>query len=104
MEVPTLDTSSNKGMITEASDYYLTRDKVSRETVSFQRDDYAILKCYDLNITERLRNMETKTFMGAFESKWSKKWLKNHDCGVVILPKQKKVVGSKWRYQGSRVC
>lgn len=44
MEVPTMDTSSIEGMIIKIYDYHLIRDKVSREILSSQRDNYADLK------------------------------------------------------------
>lgn len=44
MEVPIMDTSSTEGMIIKIYDYHLIRDKVSREIVSSQRDNYTDLK------------------------------------------------------------
>lgn len=50
VEFHTMDTSSIKEIVTEASDYHLTRDKVMRKIVASQRDNYARLGCYTFNV------------------------------------------------------
>lgn len=87
VEVPTMDTSSIIGTIIEEYDYHLTRDKVIRDIVRSQRDDYADLEWCSLNVDEWLQNKKTWTFRKAFKIKKSKKWLKNHACGIFRLPK-----------------
>lgn len=37
-------------MITNGYNYYLTRDKVRRKILPYQRNDYAGLACYALNM------------------------------------------------------
>lgn len=54
MKFPTMDTSSSKGIVTEAFDYHLTHDKVSSEIAASQRDNYVNLGCYALNVAEGL--------------------------------------------------
>lgn len=56
VKVLTIDTISTKGTIIDTSDYPLTRDKVIRYIVPSQRDDYAFLVCYALNVSEGLKN------------------------------------------------
>lgn len=56
MNVPIIDTSSNEETIIETSNYHLTYDKVRREIVPSQRDDYACLEFYTLNVARGLKN------------------------------------------------
>lgn len=52
MKVSTMDISSNERTVTEDFDYNLTCDKVKREIAPSQRDIYADLECYALNVDE----------------------------------------------------
>lgn len=56
VKVPTMDTNSSETTIIEATHYNSTRDKIKRKIVPSQRDDYADLGCYDLNVAEGLQN------------------------------------------------
>lgn len=44
-------------MITYTSKYYLTLAKVIRDIVSYQRNIYAGLECYALNVAKVLKNL-----------------------------------------------
>lgn len=52
--VLTIDTCSGERIITEAFDYYFSHNKVISEVVPSQRDYYADLGCYTLNVAEGL--------------------------------------------------
>lgn len=54
--VPTIDTRNDEETITKVFDYHLTHDKVKRDIVPSQRDGYADLACYALNVAEGLQN------------------------------------------------
>lgn len=71
VKVPNLDTSSIKGTITEASEYHLTRDKVRRDIVPSQRENYVDLRYYALNMAKMFQNSEIRTFKEASESRWT---------------------------------
>ena len=78
VEVPTIDTSNNEGMITKTFAYHFIHDKVGKKIIPSQKGGYAGLGCYTLNVVEQLRNFETKTFREVLKSRWSQIWLKNH--------------------------
>lgn len=46
VEVPTIDTSSSKRTTTNFFDYHLICNKVMREIIPSQRENYAHLECY----------------------------------------------------------
>ena len=54
VEFPTMDTSSSEGTVTKISGYHLTHDKIMRVIVASQRDDYASLGYYILNVAKGL--------------------------------------------------
>lgn len=54
VEVPIMKTNSSERTITKVSDYHLTHDKVKREIVPSQRNNYAVLGYYALNMTKVL--------------------------------------------------
>lgn len=51
-----MNSSSSERTITDIYCYYLIRDKVMRNIVSSQRDDYVGLRCYISNVAEGLLN------------------------------------------------
>ncbi|CAI8593929.1 unnamed protein product [Vicia faba] len=55
-----MDASSSEGMVTEISDYHLTHDKVRRVIVASERDNYASLGYYVLNVAEGLKPPRSK--------------------------------------------
>lgn len=67
-----MDTSSSEKMIKKTFDYYLTHEKVIRQIVPSQKDNYACLGCYALNVVEELQSSKTEIIRDEFESKWSK--------------------------------
>jgi len=100
-------------------DYQLARDRQMRQINPPERYSYADLIFYALNAPEELQDSEPKNFWEAFESNESKDWLKamneevlslekNQTWKLVSLPKNQRVVGSKWvfkkkkLYQGSK--
>lgn len=59
VEVLAMDTINNENSIGEVSNHRLTRDKVKRYIVPFQRFNYVGLGCYALNFAEVLLTLET---------------------------------------------
>ncbi|XP_058742540.1 uncharacterized protein LOC131615041 [Vicia villosa] len=57
-----MDTSSSERTVAEISDYHLTHDKIRKEIVASQRNDYASLGRYALNVDEGLQTFERMTF------------------------------------------
>lgn len=56
MEFLPIDTIISEGMIKVTSDYHLILDKVWRDIISSQRDNYVGLGCYALNVEDVLQN------------------------------------------------
>lgn len=50
VKVLTMDTISSGRTVTEAYDYHLTRDKVRREIILSQTNNYSDFGCYNLNV------------------------------------------------------
>ncbi|KAK2447548.1 secreted RxLR effector protein [Trifolium repens] len=93
-----------------APDYQLARDRERRVITPPNRNGYADLICYALNAAEEVQDSEPKNFREASESIDSKDWLKameeemlslekNQTWELVPLPKNKRVVGSKWVFK-----
>ncbi|CAJ2651441.1 unnamed protein product [Trifolium pratense] len=91
-------------------DYQLARDRERRVIHPPNRFGYADLICYTLNAAEEVQDSEPKNFREASESIDGKFWLeamneemlsleKNHTWELVLLPKNKRVVGSKWVFK-----
>ncbi|WJX64387.1 hypothetical protein P8452_49170 [Trifolium repens] len=92
------------------SDYQLARDRERRVIRPPNRLGYADLICYALNAAEEVQDSEPKNFREALESIDGKDWLKamneemlslekNQTWKLVPLPKNKRVVGSKWVFK-----
>ncbi|GAU10233.1 hypothetical protein TSUD_417410 [Trifolium subterraneum] len=92
---------------TSTSGYQLARDRERRDIRPPNRYGYADLICYALNEAEEVQDSEPKNFRKASESIEGKDWLKamneemlslekNQTWKLVPLPKNKRVVGSKW--------
>ncbi|CAJ2648276.1 unnamed protein product [Trifolium pratense] len=95
---------------TTVPDYQLARDRERRVIKPPNRLGYADLICYALNAAEEVQDSEPKNFREASESIYSKDWLKamneemlslekNQTWKLVPLPKNKRVVGSKWVFK-----
>ncbi|CAJ2636069.1 unnamed protein product [Trifolium pratense] len=95
---------------TTVPDYQLARDRERRVSKPPNRLGYADLICYALNAAEEVQDSEPKNFREASESIYSKDWLKamneemlslekNQTWKLVPLPKNKRVVGSKWVFK-----
>lgn len=69
MEVPTIDISSSDVMVTEASNYHLTRNKVKMKILPSQSKNYSCFECYALNMANGLQNSETKAIRYAISEK-----------------------------------
>jgi len=91
-------------------DYQLARGMQRRQINPPERYNYADLICYALNAVEELQDLEPKNFREAFESNESKDWLKamneemlslekNQTWKLVSLPKNQRVVVSKWVFK-----
>ncbi|KAK2414224.1 cysteine-rich RECEPTOR kinase [Trifolium repens] len=92
------------------SDYQLARDRERKVIRPPNRLGYADLICYALNAAEEVQDSEPKNFREALESIDGKDWLKamneemlslekNQTWKLVPLPKNKRVVGSKWVFK-----
>ncbi|CAJ2674023.1 unnamed protein product [Trifolium pratense] len=95
---------------TTVPDYQLARDRERRVIRPPNRLGYADLICYALNAAEEVQDSEPKNFREASESIDSQDWLKamneemlslekNQTWKLVPLPKNKRVVGSKWVFK-----
>lgn len=87
-----MDISSSERMIIDASDYHLTHDKIRKEIIQSQSDNYDDLRCQALNVIKGLQKSEIGTFMDEIKSKESQRWLENYACGLVRLYKKEKVI------------
>ena len=107
-ETPIPDES--EGQETIDPDYQLARDRQRRKITPPERYGYADLICYALNAAEELQDSEPKNFREALESNECKDWLKamneeilslekNQTWKLVSLPKNQRVVGSKWVFK-----
>jgi len=81
-----------------------------RQIKPLERYGYADFICYALNAAEELQDSEPRNFREALESNESKDWLKamneemlslekNQTWKLVSLPKNQRVVGSKWVFK-----
>lgn len=59
--------------------YQLVRNREKRNIVPPRRNDYDDLVCYALNMGEGLQDSEPNTFKETFESKGSKKMVKDSE-------------------------
>ncbi|CAJ2637310.1 unnamed protein product [Trifolium pratense] len=95
---------------TTVPDYQLARDRERRVIRPPNRLGYDDLICYALNAAEEVQDSEPKGFREASESIDSQDWLKamneemlslekNQTWKLVPLPKNKRVVGSKWVFK-----
>ncbi|WJX42094.1 hypothetical protein P8452_29365 [Trifolium repens] len=109
-EEETLEPVESGSQTITAPDYQLARDRERRVITPPNRYGYADLICYALNAAEEVQDSEPKNFREASESIDSKDWLKameeemlslekNQTWKLVPLPKNKRVVGSKWVFK-----